>query len=96
MSLVHLSPSPIADDGKGIGRSIDIDENEKSRPPSQIDGIIRDRGERRETSTDPLSFNRVWTSRVDVNGRRASSSFGQLATRVERRIQGRATAKPKS
>ena len=59
MSLVHLSPSPIADDGKGIGRSIDIDENEKSRPPSQIDGIIRDRIERRETSTDPLSFNRV-------------------------------------
>ena len=69
MSLVHLSPSPIADDGKGIGRSIDIDENEKSRPPSQIDGIIRDRIERRETSTDPLSFNRVSLDvDVDVDG----------------------------
>ena len=68
MSLVHLSPSPIADDGKGIGRSIDIDENETSRPPpSQIDGIIRDRIERRETSTDPLSFNRV---SLDVAGGR--------------------------
>ena len=79
MSLVHLSPSPIADDGKGIGRSIDIDENEKSRPPSQIDGIIRDRGERRETSTDPLSFNRVSLDvadgRTDADGRTRTESI---------------------
>ena len=61
MSLVHLSPSPITDDGKGIGRSIDIDENEKSRPPSQIDGIIRDRIVRRETSTEFGRRGWTWT-----------------------------------
>ena len=55
MSLVHLSPSPIADDGKGIDRSIDIDENEESRPPSQIDGIIRDRGEKPQLILSPLT-----------------------------------------
>ena len=65
MSLVHLSPSPIADDGKGIGRSIDSDENDKSRPPSQIDGIIRDRrgGEKPQLILSPLTEfgRRGWT-----------------------------------
>ena len=63
MSLVHLSPSPIADDGKGIDRSIDIDENEEPRPKSQIDGIIGDRGEKPQLILSPLteSGRRGWT-----------------------------------
>ena len=58
MSRVHLSPSSIGErgggDGKGIDQSIDIDENKKSRPPSQIDGIIRDR-EKPQLSHSPLT-----------------------------------------
>ena len=95
-SSIYLPLRSPTTEKESADRSIDIDENEKSRPPSQIDGIIRDRIERREASTDPLSFNRVSLDVAGGRGRRASSSFGQLATRVERRIQGRANAKPKS
>ena len=58
-SSIYLPLRSPTTEKESADRSIDIDENEKSRPPSQIDGIIRDRIERRETSTDPLSFNRV-------------------------------------